>query len=370
MVRSRKLCRALAGVLIGTTFMMGADMTANAKTAGKSYLDEMNGGVATVLASTSVVYTGVSAYKAEAKADAEEVEEEEEEDLLEKDNSEIVMANVKSAVNVRSEASENSEKLGKLYKDCGGTILERKDGWTKLQSGKLVGWAKDEYLYFGEEARAIAMDVGRTIATVNTETLRVRKQPGADAEVYGLLPKGEVVDVVGDKDEEWICIDYEGRDAYVSAEFVDLDFQIDTGETMEEINAHAKQAQQEQAKRNVNYGEYTADADSTLLLAALIYCEAGGESYEGQVAVGAVVMNRVRSSAYPDSIHGVIYASGQFTPAMNGKVDARYASGKISESCKQAAAEALAGVSNVGDCTHFRRNDGRNGIVIGNHVFY
>ena len=81
-------------------------------------------------------------------------------------------------------------------------------------------------------------------------------------------------------------------------------------------------------------------------------------------------MNRVRSGAYPNTIHGVIYASGQFTPAMNGKVDARYASGKISESCKQAAKEALSGVSNVGDCTHFRRNDGREGIVIGNHVFY
>ena len=364
MVRSRKLCRALAGVLIGSTFLMGADMTAEAKTVGKSYLEEVNGGVATVLASTAVVYTGESVFKAET----EEVEEEE--GLLDKDSSEIVMSNVKGAVNVRSEASENSEKIGKLYKDCGGTIIERKDGWTRIQTGNLEGWVKDEFLYFGEEARAIAMAVGRTIATVNTETLRVRKEPDGEAEVYGLLPKGEVVDVVGDKEEEWICIDYEGRDAYVSAEFVDLDFQIDTGETMEEINARAKKVQEEQAKRNVNYGEYTTDADTTLLLAALIYCEAGGESYEGQVAVGAVVMNRVRSSAYPDTIHDVIYASGQFTPAMNGKVDARYASGKISYSCKQAAEEALAGVSNVGDCTHFRRNDGRNGIVIGNHVFY
>ena len=137
---------------------------------------------------------------------------------------------------------------------------------------------------------------------------------------------------------------------------------------MDEIKA--RQAAEEEAKRHRNYGEYTTDADTTLLLAALIQCEAGSESYEGKVAVGAVVMNRVRSAAYPNSIHGVIYASGQFTPAMNGKVNALYESGKISASCIQAAEEALSGVSNVGDLTHFRRNNGREGLVIGNHVFY
>ena len=81
-------------------------------------------------------------------------------------------------------------------------------------------------------------------------------------------------------------------------------------------------------------------------------------------------MNRVRSGAYPDSIHGVIYASGQFTPAMSGKLNRVYESGNISESCIQAAQDAIAGNSNVGDLTHFRRNNGRDGLVIGNHVFY
>ena len=81
-------------------------------------------------------------------------------------------------------------------------------------------------------------------------------------------------------------------------------------------------------------------------------------------------MNRVRSKAYPDTIHGVIYASGQFTPAMSGKVNRVLESGKIYESCIQAAEEALTGTSNVGDLTHFRRVNGREGLVIGNHVFY
>ena len=106
------------------------------------------------------------------------------------------------------------------------------------------------------------------------------------------------------------------------------------------------------------------------LLAALIYCEAGNQPYDGKVAVGAVVMNRIVSKRFPNTLEGVIYQRGQFTPAMNGKVNKVLESGKINDSCIKAAKEALSGVSNVGDLTHFRRNNGRDGIVIGNHVFY
>ena len=280
----------------------------------------------------------------------------------------MVMANVKSALNVRADASEDAEKVGMIYKDCGGTILERADGWTKLQSGDLIGWAKDEYLLFDEEAMELAADVGITTATVDAEKLKVRTEPDKDAGIYGVLAKDEIVEVMNTDEEGWACINFEGEDGYVSSEYITIDFKIDYGETMEAIKE--REEAEKEAKRHKNYGEYTTDADTTLLLAALIQCEAGGESYEGQLAVGAVVMNRVRSGAYPNTIHGVIYASGQFTPAQSGKVNRVYESGKIKESCILAAQEALSGVSNVGDLTHFRRNNGRDGLVIGNHVFY
>lgn len=355
MAGSRKLCNILTGLCMAMFMVLFTGMNAEAGNINKgNYLDEMNGGVGTILESTVIV-----------RNDTEQGRQAFD---LEKEQSNLVMANVKNALNVRSDASEEASKVGKLYKDCGGIILERKNGWTKLQSGNVVGWASDEYLLFDEEAEALANDVGRLIATVDTETLRVRMAPDAEAGIYGLLPKGEIVEVLDDGTGEWVCIDYEGMDGYVAAEYIVIDFQIDSGETLEEIKL--REAAEREAKRHVNYGQYTTDADTTLLLAALIQCEAGGESYEGQLAVGAVVMNRVRSSAYPDSIHGVIYASGQFTPALNGKVNAVYESGRIYDSCKKAAEEALSGVSNVGGCTHFRRNNGREGIVIGNHVFY
>jgi len=358
MARSKGVLVSLLSLLLflGMTFEMGITVEAGSN----NYLDKLSDGVAAILDPGAVNTAEVlNATARELKLDLTEEEE------LQSD---LVMANVKDALNVRSEASDKAEKIGKLYKDCGGTILEQKDGWTKIQSGNMIGWANDKYLLFGEEAEELANSVGMMTAAIETETLRVRTEPSTDAATLGLLPKGEVVEVVDNSDSEWICIDYEGQDGYVSAEYVSLDFVIDAGETMEEIKA--REAAEKEAKRHVNYGEYTTDADTTLLLAALIQCEAGGESYEGQVAVGAVVMNRVRSGAYPNSIHGVIYASGQFTPAMNGKVNSVYESGKISQSCIQAAQDALSGTSNIGDLTHFRRNNGREGIVIGNHVFY
>ncbi len=359
MAKNRKLLTAVLGVILSLSLVLQADIAVYA--GEDNGLDDMRGGVASLL--NPSVTDSVAIADAMAKELNLELWQEQEAE------STLVMANVKSALNVRSEAGEDAEKVGKLYKDCGGFILERKDGWTKLQSGNIVGWASDEYLLFGDEAQALAYDVGKMIATVNTETLRVRMEPSTEAGVYGLLPKGEIVEVLGNDEESgWICIDYNGDDGYVSSEYVNLDFLIDTGETVAEIKA--REEAEREAKRHVNYGEYTTDADTLLLLAALIHCEAGGEPYEGQVAVGAVVMNRVRSPAYPDSIHGVIYASGQFTPAMSGKVNRVYESGRIYESCIRAAEEALSGVSNVGDLTHFRRVNGREGLVIGNHVFY
>lgn len=104
------------------------------------------------------------------------------------------------------------------------------------------------------------------------------------------------------------------------------------------------------------------------LLAALIFCEAGNQPYEGQVAVGAVVMNRVRSGAYPDSIVEVIYQSGQFTPAMTGWLDTVLAERSYTDSAMQAAADALSGSSPVGDLLYF--DCGGYGYQIGDHYFH
>ena len=108
------------------------------------------------------------------------------------------------------------------------------------------------------------------------------------------------------------------------------------------------------------------------LLANLIYCEAGGEPYAGQVAVGSVVMNRVLSSVYPDTIIGVIYQSGQFSPVASGRLALALQEGRATASCYQAADAVMSGTTNVGTCVYFRTPV--EGIVpkytIGGHIFY
>ena len=108
------------------------------------------------------------------------------------------------------------------------------------------------------------------------------------------------------------------------------------------------------------------------LLANLIYCEAGGESYAGQVAVGSVVINRVLSSVYPDTVTGVIYQSGQFSPVASGRLALALAEGRATGSCYQAADEVMGGTTNVSNCVYFRTPvDGiEPRYRIGGHIFY
>lgn len=107
------------------------------------------------------------------------------------------------------------------------------------------------------------------------------------------------------------------------------------------------------------------------LLANLIYCEAGAEPYAGQLAVGSVVVNRVLSGTFPDSVVGVIYQNRQFSPVASGRLDLALASNRATQSCYQAADEAMSGVSNVGNCVYFRTPiEGLTGISIGGHIFY
>ncbi len=117
--------------------------------------------------------------------------------------------------------------------------------------------------------------------------------------------------------------------------------------------------------------QVTFEENDRYLLANLIYCEAGGEPYEGQVAVGAVVINRLLSAKYPDTLTGVIYQRGQFSPAGSGRLAIALAQNKATSSCYRAADEAMSGVTNVGTCVYFRTPiEGLTGISIGHHIFY
>lgn len=124
--------------------------------------------------------------------------------------------------------------------------------------------------------------------------------------------------------------------------------------------------QEQENRSNVTYTPAQSDA---YLLAAIIQCEAWGEPYDGKLAVGSVVMNRVRSSYFPNTVSGVVYQSGQFSPVASGRLAYRLEQG-VSSDCMSAAQAVLGGTTTL-NCLYFRTNNGIiEGTVIGNHVFY
>lgn len=282
-----------------------------------------------------------------------------------------VMAKVDESVSVREEANTDSAVVGKMFRGDAGEILEQADGWTEIQSGDVTGWVSDEYLAFDEEAAERAAEDVPKIATVTTDTLKVRDEPSTEASVIDLIGRGEKIEV-GEEQDGWLEILYsDGEKDYISAEYVEVTCEYGEAKTIAEIEAEeaARKAEEEKAKKTKNLGAVAASGDEVTLLAALIQAESGNQPYEGQLAVGAVVMNRVRSGGYPNSIQGVISQPGQFGPAATGQVASIMANGPKA-SCMQAAQAAINGETVIGSLTHFRRAGSTDGIVIGAHVFY
>lgn len=364
---SRKSIRRFFCVLTSVMCLSMSNMTVLAEE--NDCLDELNAGAAVYLegvvnevAGLGDAGTGSSEQNGGQDEEGQEAKEDPDSKL-----SNLVMANVKDSVNVREEASEDAKAVGKLFENCGGEILERSNGWTKLKSGNLEGWAKDDYLLFGEEAAALRETAGSLKATVTADALRVRKEASEDAGVYANIKNGESIEVV-EQTDEWVTVQYdEDTVGYVAAEYVTVAYTVPTGKTNKEIEDEERA--KEIAKLSKNRGAVPTSVSDVELLAALIQCEAGTQSYEGKLAVGAVVMNRVRSGSYPNSILAVITAPGQFPPATNGKVAAVLARGPKS-SCLQAAQAAVNGETTVGGATHFNRVGSHDGIVIGGHVFW
>jgi spore germination cell wall hydrolase CwlJ-like protein len=114
--------------------------------------------------------------------------------------------------------------------------------------------------------------------------------------------------------------------------------------------------------------EASVSADDLTLLAAIIHCEAGGECRDGKVAVGAVIMNRLASDQFPNTISGVVYQAGQFTPASSGALANAIANG-VDEDCYEAARAALGGENPIGGLLYFHAGGG-SGLTIGNQTFY
>lgn len=308
-------------------------------------------------------------------ATTDEVEAEDVQDEAYDEWNDKVMAEVKDYLSIRTEANKDSSVVGKLRAGDIATLVDVFDGWYEIESGNAHGFVSADYCVTGLEAYELALDVCPTYATTTTGGLRIRKEASQDSKILKAVPEGTKLIVNSDAEtvEGWVAVTSAGTSGYVSADYVDIDMETGVAITIEEEEA-AKKAAAEAAAKAKAAAEAAAAANKAvidnagdlMLLAALIQVEAGGECYEGQVAVGSVVMNRVRSGSYPNSVYSVIYARGQFS---TGRIVSILSKGPKS-SCVQAAQAALNGSDSTGGATHFRRAGSTAGLVIGNHVFY
>lgn len=357
-----------------------AGIVASIEQTENSMLDEMQVANATVEKVETTIVTVAS--KSEAEAAVEQKEEEEqkqaEEQAPQMSQTEQawqnkVMTTVDDYLCIRAKGDANAKILGKLYPTSVATVVKEGKDWTKVKSGNVKGYVKNKYLIFGSDAYENAKKVCKKYAYVQTDGLRIRAEADEEAQVLAVADKGDklLFNKKAEKVDGWVAVSVKAGDGYVSAEYVKVKLGTTEAISIEEENA-AKKAAAKASGSSVATQNAPKDAsdDDTFLLAAIIQCEAGSEPYEGKVAVGAVVLNRVRSGRWPNSISGVIYQRGQFGPARNGSLARVLASGNVSSSCKEAAAEALAGADPTGGKMFFHRVNGRSGLVIGHHVFF
>ena len=323
-------------------------------------------------------------------------------------------------VNIYAKAADDAELVGKMDTGAVCKVLTKKGGWLKISSGDVEGYVDEKLVIQGEKAKKLAQDYFSAKGTVNTDGVCIRTEASTSADQVMMANKEDSFTVNKEAStDKWICVVIEetGGEAYVYADYIDVKesyleaYSVETeevqekkeeSETEEETTAEDEtEADTEQEEETTTESETTTEAATTEettteattteetttesttpvatddfnLLCAVVYCESGAESYEGQLAVANVILNRVKSSAYGNTISEVVYAPYQFAVVGSEKFNSLLAGG-APETTVAACQAALAGTNNVGNCIGFRPTWNIDTstlsfyIQIGNHIFF
>ena len=289
----------------------------------------------------------------------------------------IGVIDAKDMLDIHAEANTASAVIGQVMEDGHVAILAKYNDWVQIQAGEIAGWVPAENLVETEISNEEAVAANEQVIAERTGATASEDEFFAEEEVQqdetaalqaeaSKAAQNEIEEVQAAEEAARIEAEAQAKAAEEAARLAAEAQAKAAAEEAARIEAEAQQAAlAAQAAQTA-----AISAEELKLLANIIYCEAGSESYVGKVAVGNVIMNRVKSASQPNTITEVVYAKGQFSPVRNGSLQRALSSDKADAACYQAAIEALAGAQPVGDKLFFRRNNGRSGQVIGNHVFY
>ena len=339
----------------------------------------------------------------------------------------IGVIDAKDMLDIHAEANRASAVVGQVMDDGHVAILAKYNDWVQIQAGEIAGWVPAENLVETEISNEEAVAANEQVIAERTGATASEDEFFAEEEVQQdetAALQAEASEAVQNEIEEVQTAEEAARleaeaqaKAAEEAARLEAEAQAKAAEKAARLAAEAQakaaaeeaaraeaeakaaaeaqaaeeaarlaaeaqaKAAAEEAARIAAEAQQAAlaaqaaqtaaiSAEELKLLANIIYCEAGSESYVGKVAVGNVIMNRVKSASQPNTITEVVYAKGQFSPVRNGSLQRALSSDKADAACYQAAIEALAGAQPVGGKLFFRRNNGRSGQVIGHHVFY
>ena len=305
----------------------------------------------------------------------------------------IGVIDAKDMLDIHAEANTASAVVGQVMEDGHVAILAKYNDWVQIQAGEIAGWVPAENLVETEISNEEAVAANEQVIAERTGATASEDEFFAEEEVQqdetaalqaeaSKAAQNEIEEVQAAEEAARIEAEAQAKAAAEEAARLAAEAQAKAAEEAARLEAEAQaKAAAEEAARIAAEAQQAAlaaqaaqtaaiSAEELKLLANIIYCEAGSESYVGKVAVGNVIMNRVKSASQPNTITEVVYAKGQFSPVRNGSLQRALSSDKADAACYQAAIEALAGAQPVGGKLFFRRNNGRSGQVIGHHVFY
>lgn len=312
---------------------------------------------------------------------------------------------------VMEEPDSSSDIAGKLFEYNIADVVSQNASWTKIVSGNLSGYVETNALCLDAEAESVAKLETEISIEPKEEEAVIYSSYTNDSQVLGTLTgDSEVMPVA--RVGEYVKISQEdGAYAYVLSDAVVIDYGFETGLTIEEeeemiaveearrlaeeaaIRAEEERKAAEEARRQMIIERTIAGTDFTYnptmeisdddlwILACIIDWESGWEPYEGKLAVANIVLNRVRSSHYPNTVSDVVYAKNQFSGVMSGgEISSRFAKrladGPRTDECMEAALEALSGKNNIGIYTAFNGTQYidfsvvTDFVIIGGHCFY
>ena len=187
-------------------------------------------------------FAAMEAINAVDSDSAENLQETNQEEKSEWEGRLLALVEEDSSLTVRSGANADAEVVGKMSRGAAADIIEKGDEWTKIVSGDVEGYVKNEYCLFEEEAEAQVGELCETRATVTTDGLRIREAAGTDAKILDVADQGAVLTVSGEtagaeKEDGWVQVDLNGTAAYVSADYVDVAMHVEEAMSMGDIEA-------------------------------------------------------------------------------------------------------------------------------------